>query len=244
MYTKDLRNYKSYPPTSKCYLDGRYFNKVFEKYPGLITSPLEINIYKDKNEKGMRYKNTMNVSKINNAYPGLLRVVIKTPESRHSNLVIIDYKGQKIFRYEPEGINSPYFSEINQIIENYLDMYIDFDMYVINEPAAIMSNPKCENRNIKSGFCSAYIIKYAYDYLNGLKYDSSEILRFATAVESIYGPLNGGNEDIEYGLGDGINTRNVGIGALGGAALGGLMTGGAGGILAGGLAGGAIGGLL
>jgi len=47
-HTDNLDNYKLYPNTESCYLDGRYFNKVFARYPGLIREPLNIIIVQDK----------------------------------------------------------------------------------------------------------------------------------------------------------------------------------------------------
>ena len=247
MYTDNLDNYKSYPPTKSCYLDGRYFNKVFDKYPGLIREPLNITIMRDQETGQIRYTDQMKQTLINNQYPGLLRVVINTPESRHSNLVIIDYQGAKLYRYEPNGTSSPYYNEINRIIEQYMVMYIDFDMYNIDAPAMNQKNPACIEKGIKNGFCVAYVIKYGYDYLNGRQYDPSDILRFSSIIEHVYGPLPHENVDIEYGFltgGSGFSGRNVLIGALGGAAIGGLITGSATGALIGGLGGGLIGGII
>ena len=53
LHTLDLDDYVNYPVTRSCYLDGRYFNKVFANYPGLVKEPLEINIYGD--EKTPKY---------------------------------------------------------------------------------------------------------------------------------------------------------------------------------------------
>ncbi len=243
MYTDDLSNYKTYPNTKSCYLDGRYFNKVLERYPGLISEPLVITIRKNKNTGNLKHTSVMKSTPINNKYPGLLRVVIDTPSSRHSNLVIIDYKNAKIFRFEPKGTSSPYFVQINNIIENYLDSYIDFDMYVLNTESYDQKNPSCDI----SGFCVAYVTKYAYDYVNNKKFDPAEILKFVSIIEDTYFLIDE-NKDIEYGLFGGNNDnknqgRNTLIGGMGGAVIGSALTGGsAGGLIMGGLAGGILGG--
>jgi hypothetical protein len=237
MYTDNLDNYKSYPKTKSCYLDGRYFNKVFHKYPGLIKEPLVINITEKGDEA--RYSVDMKPTDIDNRFPGLLRVIINTPTTRHSNLLLVDYKGEKLFRFDPMGKDhSPYFNEINKIIEGYMDMYIDFDMFVIDNPPYVTKNPECD----KGGFCVAYVVKYAYDYLNQREFDPSEILRFSNMVEQKYGPLPEMGKDVEYGP-RGPDPRNLLIGGLGGAAVGGLLAGGPG-LLVGGLGGMAVGSLL
>lgn len=235
-YTDDLDNYKSLSPTESCYLDGRYFNKVFHKYPGLIKEPLTITL--KETDEGIEDVVFMRPTDINNKYIGLLRVIIQDGKTRHSNLVIIDYLGQKIYRFEPLGLNSPYFNEIGQLIEDYLDQYIDFDMEVIDVNKLDEKNPDCD----KGGFCLAYVTKFAYDYLNGRVYDPSDIRRFAQLVEQKYGLLPEAGKDVEYGILDGnVSTRNVLITGLGGAILGGALGGTAQSALIGGVAGAGLG---
>lgn len=243
----NLDNYKSYPNTKSCYLDGRYFNKVFSNYPGLIKEPLNIVIKQDKITKKLKYQDYMKHIFINNNYPGLLRVIIDTPLGRHSSFVIIDYKGGNIFRFDPYGRQSPYFNQVNNIIEKYLDLYLDFDMYIIENIRYDQKNPTCVANGIEGGFCVAYVIKYAYDYLNNRNYDPSDILKFASAIEHKYGPLSDEDKDIEYGLFGNNNPnqgRNAMIGGIGGAVTGGLLTGSPGGMLLGGIGGGLLGSML
>lgn len=249
MQTNDnLNNYKLYPDTNSCYLDGRYFNKVLESYPGLITEPLNIII--NKNQETNYY---MKSTELDNRYPGLLRVIINTPKGRHSNLLIIDYKNSKVFRFDPNGQNSPYFNQVNTIIQQYLGLYLDFELFIIDPTISLTTtNTSCNNNtnnntNNKSGFCVAYVIKYAYDYLQGRDFDPSHILKFTQAVETIYGPLPQKGKDIEYGIFGNDNPdqgRNIAIGAIGGALIGGVLTGGLGGAVVGGAGGGLIGGLI
>ena len=257
MYTDiNLPNYKYYPPTNSCYLDGRYFNKVFAKYPGLITKPLHITIL-PHNNGNIEYTNQMKQGKINDQYPGLLRVVINSPGSRHSNLLILDYQNKKIYRYDPHGTSSPYYQDINQIIKKYLGMYLNFELVDINIPVADPGNPVCTSQGIMNGFCVAYVIKFAYNWLNQNQYDPSDILKFARIIEHLYGPLPENKADIEYGLfggspagydnrsdRGGLNPQGALIGGLGGAAIGGLLTGSGTGVLIGGLGGGLLGGML
>jgi hypothetical protein len=234
MYTLNLDDYKNLPDTKTCYLDGRYFNKVFSRYPGLVAEPLEINIF-----KGNKYNVKMNGVKINSNYPGILRVIITTPTDRHSNLLILDYEGEKIFRFEPLGMDAPYYDEIDNIICDYMSQYMDNTVQSINTEINNDKNIHCGD---KSGFCVAYVIKFAYDYLNGRNYDPSHILRFANKIQSIY-PLNEGMIDEEYGfMGDGKG-RNTLLGGLGGGVLGGVL-GGPVGLVAGAVGGSVLGNVL
>lgn len=238
-HTDNLDNYKSYQPTKSCYLDGRYFNMVFRKYPGLIKEPLNIIFYQEGD--GIKHTEYMKDTPIDNRYPGILRVIINTPTNRHSNLVIINYQEGKIYRFEPLGSKAPFFKEVNKIIERYLSMYMDFELFILEDQVYDEKNPLCENDD--GGFCVAYVIKYAYDYLNGRLFDPSDILRFAANIQDYYGPLPEVGKDIEYGMFGGKG-RNVIIGSLGGALVGGALTGRGGGALVGGLGGGLIGGLV
>jgi len=260
MYTDDLLNtYKNYPTTKSCYLDGKYFNRVFARYPGLIQEPLNITIVKRRSYKNLEtyleletyesfeYSGHMNYTSIDQNLPGLLRVIINTPSGRHSNLLIINYESGTVYRYEPDTTNNLYHDSINKLILEYLGSYLNVDkIYDIPSPVVNNYNPKCTSNQIKSGFCVAYVIKYAYDYLNGREYDPSDILKFSSAVETIYGPLVGA-PDVEYGLIDGdqnLNKNNAMVGGLGGAAIGGLMMGTPAGLLVGGLSGVGLGAIL
>ena len=221
-YTPNLEDFDSMKETESCYLDGRYFNKVFAGYPGLITEPLNIIIRESKNkdyEDGVYMKST----NINNRYPGLMRVIINTPTSRHSNLLVIDYENQKIYRFEPLVTDGPFFYKINELIEKYMDLYLDFTL--INIPISTLKKLKNE-KCLKSGYCMAYVIKYGMDWLNSKPFDHSiNIRKFASAIEHHYGSLPETGKDIEYGFLDNPQGRNTLIGGLGGAAIGGLLTG-------------------
>lgn len=228
-YTDNLDNYKSYPNTESCYLDGRYFNMVLDNYPGLIREPLYI--FFKETDKVWENMVHMNRSPVDNNYMSLMRVIIEDGETRHSNLLIIDYKNQRIYRFEPLGLDAKYLNETNKIIEKYLGNYVDFDLYVFNTEELNEKNPNCE----KGGFCTAYVIKFAYDFVNNRKYDPSDIRKFAKLVQTKYGPLPEKGKDVEFGLltGGDVSGRNVVIGGLGGGLIGGLVTRSPGGALVG-----------
>ena len=303
-YTKNLDNYMNVKDTESCYLDGRYFNKVFENYPGTITESLNITIRpprsprassrgssRDSNssnssnisnntngfhsyprssngspkhspssspriskqqqniEDNSKFHISMKESKINTQYPGLLRVIITTPQSRHSNLLILDYVNEKVYRFEPLGRDSPYFEKINNIIEQYLSMFFDFDLEVIEIDLDLYldeKNPKCYQRNEKSGFCTAYNILYAYCYLNNKEFDPIYIKKFSGLIEQTYGKLPADSAEPDMGWFGNNNPEagKIAVGAIGGAAVGGLLLGSPAGLLGGALAGGLIGSAL
>ena len=248
-HTPNLDEYMNNKETSSCYLDGRYFNKVFSSYPGLLVNPLKIFITNQANENGKNtemFSVSMKQSYMNKEFPGLLKLVISTPTSRHSNLLILDYANGIVHRFEPLGFRGPFFNKINSIVQNYLSLFLDMKVNVIDVDLDTIlneQNPACVARGQRSGFCTAYIILYAYCYLNGKEFDPRDIRRFAHMIETKYGPLPAQGKEQEYGVWGNDNpnqTRNTlagsGLGALGGAAL----IGGPVGILGGALLGGGL----
>ena len=248
-HTKILDNYLNLKDTTSCYLDGRYFSKVFQNYPGLISQPLTINIRYSNRDKDVKYHIDMKESSINTKYPGLVRLIIKTPNSRHSNLLILDYENEKVYRFEPLGTDAPYFDQVNKIVQEYLSYFFDFDLEVIDIDLNLYldeKNMSCARRGEKTGFCTAYIILYAYAYLHGKEFDPSYIKKFATKIEETYGklPSEGAEQDMGiFGDGKADPKKVVGGDAIGGLA-GGLLVGGGAGILGGALGGGLIGAAL
>lgn len=206
-YVEDLENYEGLENTQSCYLDGRYFNMVFQNYPALLAHPLYIDIRvagiksANRDEKKERYFVNMRENNIKTHMPGLLRLVIQTPQTRHSNLLILDYNNSKVFRFEPLGKSAPYYEKVNDLIMSYLGNFFPFDLEVIDiefDEILDEKNPKCK----KSGFCVAYNILYAYSYLKQISFDPANIRKFAKLVEMKYGPLPEEGEQVEYGRGD------------------------------------------
>jgi hypothetical protein len=203
-YVEDLENYEGLENTESCYLDGRYFNMVFQNYPALLTHPLYIDIRvagiksATRDEKKERYFVNMRENNIKTHMPGLLRLVIQTPKTRHSNLLILDYNNSKVFRFEPLGKNAPYYEKVNDLIMSYLGNFFPFDLEVIDiefDEILDEKNPKCK----KSGFCVAYNILYAYSYLKQISFDPANIRKFAKLIEMKYGPLPEEGRQVEYG---------------------------------------------
>ena len=98
MYTINaLENYKNYPASTSSYLDGRYFNLIFQDYPGLIKDPLYIII----NDNDIRVK-SIDIHNTTMHNIGLLRVIVIAKDIRHSILVLIDYIHKKVNIYDPD----------------------------------------------------------------------------------------------------------------------------------------------
>lgn len=234
-YTKNLDGYMKMRETDSCYLDGRYFSKVLSSYPGLLPNDLHIFIREKKTTAILPQRDIFSVqmkeNKIDKDYPGLLKLVIITPESIHSNLLILDYSAGIVHRFEPLGVKAPFFDKVNQILESYLSLFLDLEVRVIDVDLDTIldeKNPHCVKRKERSGFCTAYILLYAYCYLNGKEFDPTEIRRFAKMIETTYGPLPMEGKEEEYGLWGNENpnqNRNTVIGAGTGALTGGLLLG-------------------
>ena len=222
-YTENLDGWESMRESDMCYLPGNYFYKVFARYPGLLTHPLYIRILADKKREGLRkYVDMRQSNVVNTQIPGLLRVVIDTGVSKHSNLLILDYQNGIVYRFEPLGRAGPYFAEINEVIEDYLNAFFNFDLEVIDveiDDIHDEKNPLCR----KSGYCAAYSILYGYSFLNQKPFSPTHIRRFVSKIIQTYGTIPVEQHEVEMANPD--TGRNVAIGAVAGGALGGLAFG-------------------
>jgi hypothetical protein len=241
MYTENLDGWENLKNTDSCYLPGNYFYKVFVKYPGLLANPMHIKIR--KNKSGERNYVHMKETNINKSVPGLLRLVIETPETVHSNLLILDYERGTVHRFEPLGANGPYFELVNTLIEDYLSAFFNFDLEVIEADFGEIldeKNPKCK----KSGFCAAYNILYGYCFLNQKPFLPDDIRKFARKIEETYGLIPEYEHEVEYqgflGNDNPNQGRNMAIGGISGATLGAVAFGPVG-LIAAGLGGAALG---
>lgn len=249
----DLDNYHLSPPTSSCYLDGRYFNKVFAEYPGLIETPLTIQFQSvtdpGSTEEKFHIDAYMKQGVVKPNIYTLIRIVIEsevtvngqTTKERHCGLMLIDPSKYQIYWLDPAHYQHK--ARVARALTQYNGYFLDkFVIVPVDIDDELEKNPDCQI----SGFCNAYVIKYAYDVVLGDEPSFKDIRRFAGKIEEYYGQLDPNGADIEYGLFDNQNNdnqgRNVLIGGLGGALLGGALTGSVGGALVGGLGGGLIGG--
>jgi hypothetical protein len=227
-----------YPQSESCYLDGRYFNLALANYPGLIRSPLIVTFRENRSPNRMSFSQSVAFEgplDIDRRQPGLLRVVIDTPDTRHSNLVILDYANGQAYRFEPLGSNAPYFLEVNRAIKDLLHRF-ELTLNIIEVPQPLdEKQPGC----VESGYCNAYNILYAQAFLEGTDFNPNQIRRFVSMLENQYEDQLTGEPEVEYGPYDNQVQNTVIGGAVGGLA-GGLLLGPPG-LLLGGLGGAAIG---
>lgn len=228
---QNLAKYEQYSESNSCYLDGRYFNAVFCNHPGLIANPLYIHI-----DENMNVSSILPNSFFLKEHIGLLRVIITSNTIRHSMLVILQDDIKSAHIYDPDVHNNPNLHTIvvDSIIK-YLSNFLNYKFFdvVTSHP---METPiiGCE----KTGFCNAFVIKYAYDFLNNVNFKASSIegiRKFMCAIESNY-ELPPGVPDIEY---DWSGSQIVGTagGAAIGAGIGALTFGWPGALILGGLGG-------
>jgi len=225
-----LLNYKKYPRSKACYLDGRYFNIIFDDYPGLIRKPLYIRI-DDKGELDMDLPQTKIVP--SKDYFGLLRVVVISKTMRHSLIVVFDYEHERAYIYNPD-VHHP---ELNDVlmdnIISFLSGILDYEYFEIPEIEYIEKDTlKCTMH----GVCNALVIFYALYFIEGLEFTDrnvQETRRFMSAIEANYNLPLTGEPDIEFltdsevvGLGLGAGTGLILGSTLGpAAAVGGLLVG-------------------
>lgn len=233
MSLPDFSDYQSFEKISSCYLDGRYFNLVFNDYPGLIENPLQINLQMDQN--ALKTGVFLEKTKINLNYVGLLKIVITTDNARHCNLALIEYSKKKIIWFFPAVHRHQMI--ISKLLTEYFALFFpDYLIYPVDFDLTPEQNEDCPI----SGFCVAYCIKYAYDYLLNQPINLTEIRRFAKMVEDSFDPLDPNTPDVEYGPFDEMSKNQftgVLIGGVGGAAIGGLAAGPAGALVGAGLGG-------
>lgn len=185
---KLIKSYEEYDPSAKCFLDGRYFNKVLRGYSGLVSRPLIIHIKLDNKSKtdqeGYEWERTFKIDadqtpvplRLSQDDPELIRVIIevertdpthkhKDPEkpkkTRHSNLIIIDSFSKKIMRFEPL-IEHKYKNILNEFMERYFKRYLpDYEYMEIDlHPQSIDKNDDDLECHNK-GMCVAYVTKLA-----------------------------------------------------------------------------------
>lgn len=194
----DLDDYMSYPETTQCGLDGRYFNKVFEGYSGLIRNPIVIDLFAEMSPQkisgGVSISLDMKQTRFNPSVINILRVIIETPNSRHSNVILFDPKSAIVWWIEP--FKHEFSDRVRNEIEEYLSrVFRDVKILDLVLDVPDLKTAGCQ----QSGFCVAYIIKYVYDVIFAKRtFNPIGIKRFASKIESTY-TLTSGIPDIEYG---------------------------------------------
>ena len=250
--------------TELCYLDGRYIDLALGSDPRYAPRPLIVNIVPGPN--GKTY-GTASMEHVNFRDPSscLIRVIIQTPQSRHSNALLLAAENGRIkaYRFDPFP-GGPYHEFVNTLLREYLKQTLQVDFA---DASAAQADVKggCYG----SGFCAAYVLKWFEDSINGRDFDGSNIRNYAQGVVNKYGSIDGpvvlDNPDVEYGWyygpgygygygspyygrpyygsGYGFSPGGALVGGLGGAVIGGAV-GGPVGALAGGTLGAVAGGAL
>src|SRR5205807_2596412 len=116
--------YRSCDPCKRGYLDGRFFNSVLAEYPGLCEDKIVLKICEKEAIEvcGKGWQQEFEIKEISEAVklkfncecPDIIRVVIivekemmvngcmvKKVKAKHSNLLIVDPRCKKVFRFEP-----------------------------------------------------------------------------------------------------------------------------------------------
>lgn len=239
-------DFTEYDETTSCYMDGRYFNSVFAKYPGLCTEPIHLRFMKDGDYSV--YDIYMNHCHIHEDEIVLVKVNIEIGNYTHCGLLLIhpeEYGERCVTFFDPVEMDKNYdrisnqmvVERIGDIIRTFLtpslpNMVFETRIKTVKKPVT-----KC----IISGYCVAHIIMHALHCLHGDNFpcNHGEIKRFVSMVENNFSLCPHCPPQIEYGHPDSTTTGLV-LGGLGGAAIGGAL-GGSTGFLVGGATG-ALGG--
>ncbi|SNW62684.1 Hypothetical protein ORPV_780 [Orpheovirus IHUMI-LCC2] len=220
-------NYKDLPESKSCYLDGRYFNEVLKWYDGLISEPILLNIEIDEDDTEINLHANIQDPKNNTILLGriIINTLIMDAQHRHSNLILIDKENKEIWLLEPNEYKDIVNDDIRKIIREQIgNLLPSFSLNVISN--SISEEDNLPSQCMQGGYCNAYIIKYALDYLSEKEYDPSDIKKFVAWVENNY-DLPPGEPDVEFqGYYYADNSgADFALGALTGVALGGLLGG-------------------
>lgn len=216
MSVKELANYLSYPKTRSCYLDGRYVYLVLKEYKNFCSEHINIHLAYDKHNKLVEEK--IWSSDFIRLKPGMniIRVVIKTSYKSHAALLWLDTEHNTAF-YTDIKLEG---DKDEELIPNMIKKYINiFGTYRFSSTEYVVPHVPLYKQCDLQGYCNAYIIKEVVDWHSDKDFDTNvDILRFAGAVEELYGYLidKHAPPDVEY-HGGGLG---LGLGLLGGIAIG------------------------
>lgn len=238
LYNNLHDTYMQYPESEKCYLDGRYFNAVFNGYPGLCKEPLHFRISKINDEYiNDIWMHRCTIENINSIL--LIRVIVDMDDIlHHSSLLIIEPPVRGVRRAclfnTSHSSNSKWTELLASEVFNYLSPSIP-NMAIYPYHLQVEQLPSsCQ----VSGWCNAFIIAYAVAALTGKSYDPANIRRYASMIERHYPLCPHTEPEVQYGdqdalagaavggIAGGLLTRSVGgfaLGALGGYAIGSLL---------------------
>jgi hypothetical protein len=241
---EDLLDYSSYSETESCYLDGRYFNLVLAPiHTGIVTTPMYVDLREERTPTGSRQLTSISVempiTTTDTRNVNIIRVIItRSRHLRHSALLILDTSEKRVVFWNPSSSHTE--KDIDRVILSMIKKALNIEDYESRVDPLRVPTDSPSNCPI-SGYCNAYIIKRVIDNLMGRDFDPSNIKRFVAKLEHLYSHQLKGNPDIEYDTN--FSPLGAGIGALGGAAVGGIIAGPAG-LVVGGVGGGLLGGFI
>ena len=224
-----LINYNKYPCSKSCFLDGRYFNLVLRPlYKGIITSPLIIKIKQHDCELHAKIKCKIDLTQLKGDCLKIVRVIIHAEQIRHSALLFFNPSTRECWFWNP--VMNETHSVIDLIIIQKIKEYLCLDKHMLNIKKTVINESIDENCD-ESGYCNAYIIMYVLCWLRDIELCLDNVKKFMYCIEKYYCRDLIGSPDIEYRYGrrgyGGYGRRGyggtglgLGLGLLGGIALG------------------------
>lgn len=221
------------------YLEGGYFDSVLSAHQiPHSEQPIILSLDYDIDGNVLAYQFTVDkpIDYVNNSLPIYIRLVIQSKLIRHSTLMIV--VGEDVLWWNPRQYHQTQFSQrlhsqIKTLVREYIKNNGLTHLEDIDHPVPSIHHVL---KDQLSGYCTAYVLKYALAHFMGLSPDDGTITGFTREVENNYNtPLT---SDIEYDF----SPSGATSGLVGGALVGGLIGGGPG-LVAGATAGALFGGL-
>lgn len=203
MLSKLEDTFRSYEPSTRCWLDGDYIWTVLKEHSGMLKEPILINIDPEHGHiTGPLFKRNQVQGKKD---PILIRVKIDIMTEdgarfKHSNLLAIYLDGGsqksgqsenqkdatgRATRFEPVEEHE-YTDEINQLLQKYVTK---LSVNLVYSELPQHPQPNVDGECPNQGMCVAYVVKAGVDLALGREVEllsSQDIKRFASAVETLY----------------------------------------------------------
>ena len=180
----------SYQETKSKYLDGRYFNVVLANlHEGVVQKSLKIKIKNDPTKGSVGISAKLDPSHLKHGTINIIRVVVESPDVRHSCLLIIDFDKMILLFWNPKSTCdlNPVDVKIINIVKEYVSIYGDIEFRILYDTVPPVP-----------GFCNAYVIKFALDWIMARPFDGKDIKRFASFIETHFKEHLFGYPDVEY----------------------------------------------
>jgi hypothetical protein len=181
------------------FLDGRYFNLALRSYPGVVQTPLKIKFKSNIDTGLVKVRAKLSPKFLERDFVNIIRVVIVAPEVRHSALLLIDLRSNVAIFWNPKTNyqNSSFEIQIINTLREYLSIYGDINLRIHEQIVP-------QSKYLNGGYCNAYVIQFALEYLQGKKFgefELADIEDFALLIEQKYKGYLTGHPDVEYIIG-------------------------------------------